>query len=85
MQKNSNILYSKMDSVVDIVKAIIEGKRNGRHHPEIALDYEIDEIYSGDNLIGELEAMVVSGVLRRGRTINNNYYTIPPKKLNINK
>ena len=69
-----------MDSVVDIVKTIIEGKRNGRHHPEIALDYEIDEIYSGDNLIRELDSMVACGILRRGRTINNNYYTIPPQK-----
>lgn len=74
-----------MDSVVDIVKAIIEGKRNGKRYPEIALDKEIAEVYTGDDLIGELEAMVVSGVLRRGRTINNNYYTIPPKKLNINE
>lgn len=64
-----------MTSVVDIVKAIIEGKRKGKRHPEIALDTEVAEIYSGDDLSGELEAMVASGVLRRGRTINNNYYT----------
>lgn len=64
-----------MDSVVDIVKSIIEGKRKGKRHPEIALDTEISEVYSGDDLRGELEAMVASGVLRRGRTINNNYYT----------
>ena len=69
-----------MDSVVDIVKAIIEGKRNGKRYPEIALDKEIAEIYSGNDLNGELETMVVSGVLRRGRTINNNYYTITTKK-----
>lgn len=69
-----------MDSVVDIVKSIIEGKRKGKRHPEIALDREIAEVYSGDDLRGELEAMVVSGVLRRGTTINNNYYTITTKK-----
>lgn len=65
-----------MDSVVDIVKAIIEGKRKGKRHPEIALDTEIAEVYSGVDLSGELEAMVASGVLRRGRTINNNYYDL---------
>lgn len=74
-----------MDSVVDIVKAIIEGKRNGKRHPEIALDKEIAEVYTGDDLIGEITALVKSGVLRQGRTINNNYYTIPPKKLKINE
>ena len=74
-----------MDSVVDIVKTIIEGKRNGKRYPLIALDKEIAEIYSGDDLNGEITALVKSGVLRQGRTINNNYYTIPPKKLKINE
>ena len=69
-----------MDSVVVIVKTIIEGKRNGKRYPLIALDKEIAEIYSGDDLNGEITALVKSGVLRQGRTINNNYYTIPPKK-----
>ena len=69
-----------MDSVVVIVKTIIEGKRNGKHYPLIALDKEIAEIYSGDDLNGEITALVKSGVLRQGRTINNNYYTIPPQK-----
>lgn len=69
-----------MTSVVDIVKSIIEGKRNGKRYPLIALDKEIAEIYSGDDLNGEITALVKSGVLRQGRTINNNYYTIPPKK-----
>ena len=69
-----------MDSVVDIVKTIIEGKRNGKRYPLIALDKEITEIYSGDDLNGEITALVKSGVLRQGRTINNNYYTTPPKK-----
>lgn len=69
-----------MDSVVDIVKAIIEGKRNGKRYPEIALDKEIAEIYSGNDLNGEITALVKSRVLRQGRTINNNYYTITTKK-----
>lgn len=69
-----------MTSVVDIVKTIIEGKRNGRHHPEIALDREIAEVYSGNDLNGEITALVKSRVLRQGRTINNNYYTITKKK-----
>lgn len=69
-----------MDSVVVIVKTIIEGKRNGKRYPLIALDKEITEIYSGDDLNREITALVKSGVLRQGRTINNNYYTIPPKK-----
>ena len=63
-----------MTSVVDIVKAIIEDKKNGKRHPLIALDTEIAQVYAGDDLRGELEAMVTSGVLRQGRTINNNYY-----------
>lgn len=41
-----------MDSVVVIVKTIIEGKRNGKRYPLIALDKEIAEIYSGDDLNG---------------------------------
>lgn len=69
-----------MDSVVDIVKAIIEGKRKGKRHPEIALDREIAEVYSGNDLNGEITALVKSRVLRQGRTINNNYYTITKKK-----
>lgn len=69
-----------MDSVVVIVKTIIEGKRNGKRYPEIALDKEIAEVYTGDDLIGEITALVKSGVLRQGRTINNNYYTITTKK-----
>ena len=69
-----------MDSVVDIVKAIIEGKRNGKRYHEIALDKEIADVYTGDDLIGELDSMVACGILRRGRTINNNYYTITKKK-----
>ena len=69
-----------MDSVVDIVKAIIEGKRNSKRYPEIALDKEIAEIYSGNDLNGEITALVKSRVLRQGRTINNNYYTITTKK-----
>lgn len=69
-----------MDSVVVIVKTIIEGKRNGKRYPLIALDKEIAEIYSGDDLNGEITALVKSEVLRQGRTINNSYYTITKKK-----
>lgn len=69
-----------MTNVVDIVQAIIEGKRKGKRCPEIALDKEIYEVYTGDDMIGELDAMVSCGILRRGTTINNNYYTIIKRK-----
>jgi hypothetical protein len=77
-----------MDSVVDIMKAIIEGKRNGKRHPEIALDREIAEIYSGNDLNGEITALLAKiKAERAGKEFiriplesGNGYYEIEKSK-----
>lgn len=66
-----------MDSVFDIVEAIIEGKHVARRPPLVALYREIAAYYSGSDLQGELDRLVDAGMLVCGPTINSTYYTKP--------
>lgn len=52
-----------MDSVFDIIEAIIEGKRAARRPPLVALYPEIAAHYSGPDLQGELDRLVDAGML----------------------
>ena len=67
-----------MDSVFDIIEAIIEGKRAARRPPLVALYPEIAAHYSGPDLQGELDRLVVAGMLVCGPTVNSTYYKLKP-------
>ena len=67
-----------MDSVFDIIEAIIEGKRAGRRPPLVALYPEIAAHYSGPDLQGELDRLVDAGMLVCGPTVNSTYYKLTP-------
>ena len=67
-----------MDRVFDIVETIIEGKRMARRPPLVALYREIAEHYSGADLQGDLDRLVVAGTLVCGPTINSTYYKPKP-------
>lgn len=69
-----------MDSAFDIVKAIIDGKRRGMIRPLQALEQDIAKEYTGDDLQADLDGLVATGILHRGPTINNTYYTIKKRK-----
>ena len=67
-----------MDSVFDIIEAIIEGKRAARRPPLVALYPEIAAHYSGPDLQGELDRLVDAGKLVCGPTVNSTYYKLKP-------
>ena len=67
-----------MDSVFDIIEAIIEGKRAARRPPLVALYPEIAAHYSGPDLQGELDSLVDAGMLVCGPTVNSTYYKLKP-------
>ena len=67
-----------MDSVFDIIEAIIEGKRAARRPPLVALYPEIAAHYSGPDLQGELDRLVDAGMLVCGPPVNSKYYKLKP-------
>ena len=67
-----------MDSVFDIIEAMIEGKRAAKKPPFIALYPEIAAHYSGPDLQGELGRLVDAGMLVCGPTVNSTYYKLKP-------
>ena len=67
-----------MDSVFDIIEAIIEGKRAARRPPLVALYPEIAAHYSGPDLQGELDRLVDAGMLVCGPTGNRPYDKLKP-------
>ncbi|MDL2320601.1 hypothetical protein LJC45_05675 [Alistipes sp. OttesenSCG-928-B03] len=65
-----------MGSVFDVVKTIIDRKKNEKRRPLHALDREIEREYVEENLQKELDKLVSVRILVKGRTINNDYYRI---------
>lgn len=65
-----------MNDPYQIISFIVDRKLASRLFPPHATELEVRELYDGDSLGVELEALISVGLIRRGSTINQTYYTL---------
>lgn len=65
-----------MDDLCEIIASIIQEKEEAKRFPVHAMFNEIAVRYKSEDLLNELEALEVLGMLKSGNTINSTYYLL---------